>query len=66
MAKDEDGNIKLKLTKKTRISDDTFIFRFSFEEGSILGLPIGKHVIFSAQINGELDCKKYTPISEVT
>jgi len=72
MAKDEDGNISLKLSKKIKVSEDTFIFRFAFAEGETLGLPIGKHVIFSANIktkaepNGELVCRKYTPISMVS
>ena len=48
MNKDEDGNISLKLIKKIKISDDTFIFRFGFDEHKVLGLPIGKHVVFSA------------------
>lgn len=72
MEKDEDDNISLKLTKKIKVSDDTFIFRFSFDQNETLGLPIGKHVIFSvnmktkAEPNGELVCRKYTPISMVT
>ena len=69
MNKDEDGNISLKLTKKIKVSEDTFIFRFGFDDNKTLGLPIGKHVVFSANIktkaepNGELICRKYTPIS---
>ena len=67
MPKDKDGCISPKLTKKIKISDDTFIFRFSFsDENMVLGLPIGKHVVFSATINGELCERKYTPISQVT
>jgi NAD(P)H-flavin reductase len=71
MDKDEDDNISLKLSKKIKVSEDTFIFRFSFDDNETLGLPIGKHVIFSANIktkaepNGELVCRKYTPISMV-
>ena len=49
MAKDSDGNIKLKLSKKIKVSSDTNIYRFSFpDEKQVLGLPIGKHVVFSA------------------
>jgi len=51
MPKDEDDNVSLELTKKIKISDDTFIFRFAFPNDSdILGLPIGKHVIFTANV----------------
>ena len=49
MQKNEDGCISLKLSKKIKISDDTFIFRFAFSDDQmVLGLPIGKHVVFSA------------------
>ena len=73
MSKDPDGNVALKLSKKIRVSSDTNIYRFSFpDERQVLGLPIGKHVIFSAMIKtkeepkGELVDRKYTPISMVT
>jgi len=73
MNKDKDGNIKLKLSKKIKVSSDTNIYRFAFpDERQVLGLPIGKHVIFSAHIKtkdepaGELIDRKYTPISMVT
>ena len=66
LEKDEDGNINLKLSKKIKITDDTYIFRFAFPEDQTFGLPIGKHVIFSANINNDLCCRKYTPISTVT
>jgi NAD(P)H-flavin reductase len=69
MAKDEDENISLQLAKKIKVSDDTYIFRFGFpQEDAVLGLPIGKHVIFTANIANkegkeEECCRKYTPIS---
>ena len=63
----EDGYISLKLAKKIKVSEDTSIFRFAFaNEFHTLGLPIGKHVVFSAMIKGEEVCRKYTPISMVT
>jgi NAD(P)H-flavin reductase len=72
MRKDEDGNIKLKLGRKIKITGDTYIFRFSFTDPEFtFGLPIGQHVFFSANINtketpsGELVQRKYTPISHV-
>jgi len=64
---DEDGYISLRLSKKIKVSEDTHIYRFSFQnESHTLGLPIGKHVVFCAKINGEEVCRKYTPISMVT
>jgi len=73
MPQDSDGNIKLALQKKIKISDDTFIFRFGLDrEDQVFGLPIGKHVVFSANIKtkdhpeGELVERKYTPISAIS
>ena len=73
MPKDNDGNISLELSKKIKLSEDTSIFRYKFDnETMVLGLPIGNHVIFSAMIKtkdcqeGEEVCRKYTPISMVT
>lgn len=67
MTKDQDGCISLNLTEKKKVSDDTFVFRFGFNNKSdVFGLPIGKHVVFSAMIDGELTQRKYTPISEIT
>ena len=67
MPKDSEGNISLPLTKKITITDDTFIFRFSFDKpDSVFGLPIGKHVVFTADIEGEECQRKYTPISRIT
>jgi hypothetical protein len=72
MKKDQDGNIKLRLGKKIKITHDTYIFRFSFEDPDYtFGLPIGGHVIFSAETptpenpKGELVQRKYTPISTI-
>jgi len=73
MPKDEDGNASLKLIKKIKVSDDTFIYRFGFQDEKMaFGLPIGNHVVFSANIpnkahpEGEFIQRKYTPISPLT
>lgn len=65
--------MSLKLAKKIKVTDDTYIFRYAFSDPDyFFGLPIGKHVIFSANIKtsakpeGEIVSRKYTPISEVT
>ena len=70
LTKDKDNNISLKLTEKIKITHDTYIFRFGFPDAeSSFGLPIGNHVIFSADIatkehpEKELVCRKYTPTS---
>jgi hypothetical protein len=58
----------LRLGKAIKLTHDTYIFRFSFSDPDhTFGLPIGKHVIFSAVIptkehpEGELIERKYTP-----
>lgn len=73
MQKDNDGNVKLPLQKRIKISDDTFIFRFNFpNENDVFGLPIGMHVVFNETIptidepKGEIVSRKYTPISKIT
>lgn len=51
MPKDKEDNITLKLGRKLKITGDTFIFRFSFKDPDhTFGLPIGKHVFFSANM----------------
>ena len=66
LKKDEDGYIGLLLAKKIKITDDTYIFKFSFPDPeATFGLPIGQHVRFKAKINGEEVTRKYTPIADV-
>ena len=56
--------VQLKLIKKTEVSHDTRIFRFGLQsEEHILGLPIGQHVMVSANIKGSDVQRAYTPIS---
>eukprot|EP00347_Sterkiella_histriomuscorum_P007906 403347109 len=73
LPKDENKNISLILSQKIKITSDTYIFRFKFPDESVnFGLPIGNHVIFSAQVKtkehpeGELIQRKYTPMSTLT
>ena len=66
MKKDAEGYIGLLLAKKIKITNDTFIFRFTFNDPELtFGLPIGNHVRFKAKINGEDVTRKYTPITDV-
>ena len=66
MQKNEDGQISLKLKTKIKISGDTYIFRFEMPEHDMsLGLPVGNHVMFHANVGGEDIIRKYTPISDV-
>ncbi|KAJ7102210.1 ferredoxin reductase-like C-terminal NADP-linked domain-containing protein [Mycena belliarum] len=52
------------LEKKTQISPNTAIYRFSLPSANaILGLPVGKHISVSAEINGKDITRSYTPIS---
>ncbi|KAJ7783465.1 ferredoxin reductase-like C-terminal NADP-linked domain-containing protein [Mycena maculata] len=52
------------LEKKTQISPNTAIYRFSLPRANdTLGLPVGKHISVSAEINGKDITRSYTPIS---
>ncbi|KAJ6574819.1 NADH-cytochrome b5 reductase [Mycena capillaripes] len=52
------------LEKKIQISPNTAIYRFSLpRSGDYLGLPVGKHISVSAEINGKDIVRSYTPIS---
>ena len=66
LKKDDEGYIGLLLAKKIKITDDTYIFKFSFPDPeATFGMPIGNHVRFKATVNGETITRKYTPISDV-
>ncbi len=67
LPKDEDGFISLVLIEKIQITHDTNIFRFGFPDPEMtLGLQIGGHVMFKANIDGKDEYRKYTPITDVT
>ena len=54
MPKDKDDNLSLKLVKKIKLSDDTYIYRFGFpDENQAFGLPIGQHVVFTAEVESK-------------
>lgn len=56
--------ISCKLISKTIVSHDVRLFRFALlSPDQILGLPIGKHIFLSANINGKLCIRAYTPVS---
>jgi cytochrome-b5 reductase len=60
--KNPDIKYQFPLAHKENISHDTRRFRFqlpSFKH--VLGLPIGQHIYLTAQINGELVKRPYTP-----
>ena len=62
----QDPNEKylLPLIEKEEISHDTRKYRFGLpSKEHILGLPVGQHIHLSAQINGELVIRSYTPVS---
>ncbi|CAI2373833.1 unnamed protein product [Moneuplotes crassus] len=72
LPKDEDGCIKLPLTKRTKINHDTYHFRFDFpSKDQEFGLHIGGHVVFYAEVMNpetgkkEEIARKYTPVSTV-
>ncbi|KAJ7357077.1 ferredoxin reductase-like C-terminal NADP-linked domain-containing protein [Mycena albidolilacea] len=56
--------LEFPLEKKIQISPNTAIYRFSLPRpNDYLGLPVGKHIAISAEINGKDITRSYTPIS---
>lgn len=54
----------LPLIEKQIINHDTRLFRFGLPSPShILGLPIGQHVHLTANIDGDVVIRAYTPVS---
>ena len=54
----------LPLVEKQVISHDTRLYRFGLPSPDhILGLPIGQHIHLTANINGELVIRAYTPVT---
>jgi len=53
-----------KLQEKIVLSEDSFLLDFALPSPEhILGLPTGKHMFLSAEVNGEAVMRRYTPIS---
>lgn len=64
--KDSEGRITVKLAKKTKISPDSYHFRYSLGNPDMtLGLAVGAHVTFHQPTSGEKITRKYTPISDI-
>lgn len=62
----EDPEVKywVPLIEREDISHDTRRFRFGLpSDQHILGLPVGQHIYLSAQVNGQLVIRPYTPVS---
>jgi len=54
----------LPLIEKQILSHDTRLYRFGLPSSEhVLGLPIGQHVHLSANVNGEVVIRAYTPVS---
>jgi len=52
------------LEKKIKVSPNTAIYRFALPHPQdVLGLPIGQHISVSAEINGKVITRSYTPVS---
>jgi cytochrome-b5 reductase len=50
--------------KPQEISHDTRVFRYALPSADqVLGLPIGKHLMVTATVDGKLVSRAYTPIS---
>jgi len=61
----KDDKWEVKLKEKYVISPDTRKFRFTLPtEKHVLGLPIGQHILFVAQVDGEPVFRPYSPVSD--
>jgi cytochrome-b5 reductase len=61
---DPDAWKEFPLEKKIKVSPNTAIYRFSLPHvQDVLGLPVGRHIAVSAEINGKNVTRSYTPIS---
>ncbi|WKY13761.1 hypothetical protein Q1695_004530 [Nippostrongylus brasiliensis] len=61
---DPDKNYALPLIEKINVNHNTRRFRFGLpSKDHYLGCPPGQHVYLSAEVNGELVLRPYTPIS---
>jgi cytochrome-b5 reductase len=64
LLEDPDVKYSVPLIEREDVSHDTRRFRFGLpSDQHILGLPIGQHIYLSAQVNGQLVIRPYTPVS---
>jgi hypothetical protein len=64
LLEDPDVKYSVPLIEREDISHDTRRFRFGLpSDQHILGLPVGQHIYLSAQVNGQLVIRPYTPVS---
>jgi len=56
--------MEFRLQKKIVLSDDSVLLDFALQSPKhVLGLPTGKHILISAEINGVAVNRRYTPVS---
>lgn len=56
----------LELKEKIDVTHDTVKVVFKLPEDDwVMGLPVGGHVFFHMEINGNMISRKYTPISVI-
>ena len=66
VALDQKRKIPFKLVDKEQLSPDSFRLRFALQTPTtVLGLPVGQHMLFSAKSKGDgkLVMRAYTPVS---
>lgn len=52
------------LVSKSEVSHDTLVFRLQLPHGTIMHVPVGKHVYLKACIQGSEVVKPYTPVEQ--
>ena len=64
IALDPKKKIPFTLAKRIQLSPDSLLLRFNLQSPQhVLGLPVGKHMFFSAKIDGRPVMRAYTPTS---
>jgi cytochrome-b5 reductase len=64
--KNEDDQFPLKVTKKEKLTHDTYLFELEFPNQEwISGLWVGAHFVFHCEVGGKKINRKYTPITPI-
>lgn len=64
--RDDQDMFELELMDKIMISHDTEKFVFKLPQDDwVLGLPVGGHLFFHMEMDGDFVSRKYTPVSKV-
>ncbi|KAM4735856.1 cytochrome b5 reductase 4 isoform 2-T2 [Anableps anableps] len=52
------------LMSKTQVNHNTYVFRLQFPRGTVMHVPVGKHIYLKALIEGTEIVRPYTPVDQ--